>query len=121
MLVAALQKNKTVGFSSIKVDIRFNNKTERFSVIMFKIHPIYPSTLKLEELYGYEELGKWVHGVLYRTLKDIQSDHSTASHWVYFDGAVDESWVSILKRASSVTNKNFAGDNELSLSNQKVI
>lgn len=87
---------------------------------LLKMHPIYPSTLKLHEIYGYEEHGKWVDGVLQRTLKDIHSNQSTNSHWVYFDGAVDDSWVSILQRATSATNKNFAGDTELSLSHHKV-
>jgi hypothetical protein len=89
--------------------------------VCLQIHPIYPSTLKLDEIFGYEEQGKWVHGVLQRTFKDIQSDQTTKSHWIYFDGAVDESWVSILQRATSATSKNFAGDHELSLSHQNVI
>jgi hypothetical protein len=89
---------------------------------MFQIHPIYPSTLNLDEIYGHEALGKWVDGVLQRTLKDILSDDSTESHWIYFDGPLDESWVSIVqKRSTCATNKIFAGDNEMNLSNEKVI
>jgi hypothetical protein len=88
---------------------------------MFQIHPIYSSTLNFDEIYGYKALGKWVHGVLQRTLKDIQSDNSTESHWIYFDGPINESCVSILQRSTSAINKNFAGDNEMNLSNEKVI